>query len=45
MARGRTTAADLAAVSGWGDDGMLSDSESAALMRFLGWGLETDECE
>jgi len=45
VARGRTTAADLAAVSGWGDDGMLSDSESAALMRLLGWGLETDECE
>jgi len=43
--RGRTTAADLAAVSGWGDDAILSDSESAALMQLFGWGFETDECE
>jgi len=45
MTRGRTTAADLSAVSGWGDDGMLSDSESAALMQLLGSGFETDECD
>jgi len=43
--RGRETAADLAAVSGWVDDGMLSESEAAAPMQLLGCDLETDECD
>jgi len=43
--RGRETAADLAAVSGWVNDGMLSESEAAALMQLLGCDLETDECD
>ena len=42
---GGRTAADLAAMCGWEDDGLLSDGEAAALMGLLGWGLETDECE
>jgi len=45
ITRGRETAADLAAVSGWVDDGMLSYSEAASLMQLLGRGLETDECD
>jgi len=42
---GGRTAADLAAMCGWEDDGLLSNGEAAALMGLLGWGLETDECE
>jgi len=42
---GGRTAADLAAVSGWEDDGLQSDGEAAALMGLLGWSLETGECE
>jgi len=42
---GGRTAADLAAISGWEDDGNPSDGGAAALMGLLGGSLETGECE
>jgi len=42
---GGRTAADLAAMCGWEDNGLLSDGEAAALLGLLWWGLEKDECE
>jgi len=45
LTTGGRTDEDLAAVSGWEDDGLLCDGEATALMRLLGWSLETDVCE